>query len=230
MPQTGFWSNKPLVSVSWCAGHFKGRDPHEAPRMRGVEHAEWLEDAVAGLYFTAGYDVIVACTHWNGIIDVENTGDSPERDVLWRLLRRRIPIIGTTANPNHQVGAALCIRLGLEYASHCGYEYLIHTAEDVLPHPGSIEGMCDALVKGAEYVGEQWGHGNDQLNAQFFACRVATLVGPWDACCVTGHGCIERYLAVLIGDRPKKLFVNPSYRHTHDKGEWERWRKEQKGL
>ena len=29
-----------LVSISWCASHYKGRDPWEAPRMLGVEHAE----------------------------------------------------------------------------------------------------------------------------------------------------------------------------------------------
>lgn len=123
---------KTLVSVSYCAEHRKGGDAPGAPHVPPQEHAEWLEQA-CDLYLSLGYDVVVSCTGYRGILNVEQTPTSHERDVMWRVIGKVKAVLGDATNPGHQVGAALCIRQGLEAAGKWGYEYLIHTAEDVLP-------------------------------------------------------------------------------------------------
>lgn len=218
--------SKTLVSVSFCASHWKGADPGtNGIRLPGVQHAEWLEDAVC-LYLKEGWSTIVAATDWKGILEVETRPGNEERDVLWRILARSVPIVGTVANPGHQVGAALAIRLGLECAARCGYDFLIHTAEDVLPRPGAVRRMVAALEAGDVYVSEPWGAAG-QLNSQFFGVRASVLAGPWDACLVPRYGCIERYLGALLDNQPR-MFIPGIYRSTHDREEWLRWREEQK--
>jgi len=208
-----------VVSVSYAMSHRKGTEA--AMPMNAQKHAEWLEQAVHW-YVRRGFPTIVAATGYPGILDVETSSESRERDALWRILRQGVPILGTVHNPGHQVGAALCVRLGLEYAHCCGYDYLIHTAEDILPVPGKITEMLLALEDGYEYAGEAWGEAQDELNAQFFACQAAALVGAWDACRVTGHGHIECYLRDLLAGKPQALLTG-TYQHTHDYEQWREW-------
>ncbi len=154
---------------------------------------------------------------------MENAPGNCERDIAWRILARDVPIFGTPSNPGHQVGAAQCIRIGLEAASKLGYDFLIHTAEDVIPNVLTLEHMEEALDDGNDYVGELWGPEGDrqQLNSQFFACRVQSLVPTWDACAVTGAGCLEKYLFQRL-DGKRKAYIHPYYWTTHDRGEWDR--------
>ncbi len=214
-----------LVSISYCADHYKGADPERAMRLRGQTHAEWLEDACR-IYYERGLPVIVCCTGFRGMLNVEVSPQNLERDVMWRIFRKARAIVGVPENPGHQVGAALCIRQGLECASKLGYDLLIHTAEDVLPLPGVLREMQSTISGGSiDYVGSFWGPQRDELNSQFFACRVQSLVGKWDSAAVTGHGCIEKYLASLVRFSRVHHLEN-YYRSTHDYDEWQRWRKE----
>ena len=200
--------------------------------MHGQTHAEWLEKAVY-MYASLGWPVIVSCTDYHGILSVNTSEGDHERGVLWRLIDRGFPIMGESINPGHQVGAALCIRIGLEYAAYCGYDYLIHTAEDVMPEFSVLDRMVKALDEGAHYCGEKWGLDMTELNSQFFACRVRPLVNIWDACAVSGHGCIERYLRACVGDHPKVYFDGEDgkggrcYRTCHDFELWKRWKREE---
>ncbi len=209
-----------LVSISYCASHHKGADPDVAPRLDGAEHAEWLQDAVgfyAALLPTA--EIAVAATAFPGILDVPA---GRERDAYWTIIKCGVLLVTTSHNPGHQVGAALAIRLGLEAAGKLGFDFLVHTAEDVIPGEGALQEMLTALASEADYAGSEWHAGPGQVNAQFFACRTQALVARWDACAVTGDGCIERYLGRLLEGRPKCLREWP-YRHTHDRAEWQRW-------
>jgi len=218
---------KTLVNISYCCDHAKGADPERAWHLPAQEHAEWLEKA-CDLYLDDGFDAIVSCTGFHGMINVNNSRTSYERDVMWRIARKVRTIVGCPQNPGHQVGAALCIRQGLEAASKFGYDVMIHTAEDVVPRKhvlGDMTEMCG--IVGYRYYGSIWGPKRDQLNAQFFACRVNDLVGPWDAAAVTGYGCIEAYLASLL-DFDDCLDVENYYRTTHDHSEWTRWAEEYK--
>jgi hypothetical protein len=133
-------------------------------------------------------------------------------------------MIGVPENPGHQVGAALCVRQGLECASKLGFLYCLFTAEDVVPVEGSVDWILANLHDGYDYASELWGDGS-QLNAQFFGCRVQALVGPFDACQVTGSGCFERYLMSLLAN--KRLCVPGNkrwslYNTTHDHSTWVR--------
>ena len=178
------------------------------------------------LYLGMGLPVVVAATDFQGILEVENSPSDYSRDVAWRILKRGVMILGTPANPGHQVGAALAIRLGLEAAAKMGYTYLLHTAEDVMPRQAARLKMRRALEEGADYAGEPWLAGPGQLNSQYFACRVDALAGAWDACAVTTDGCIERYLGRLLEGK-KVAHVKESYRTTHDRGQWLGWRDEE---
>lgn len=230
-----------VVSVSYCNAHVKGAAPWAGgTRLDGALHARWLEEA-CGLYLDGVrsddghlYEVpavVIVSTAFDGILHVE-AGE--ERDALWRCARRGVGIMGDAANPNHQVGAALCLRLGLEYAGKLGHDYLVHTAEDVLPRPGALAAVLHALADGSEYAGYAWGVGTpaEGLNAQFFACRVPYLAGKFDPAAVTGAGHIEGYLRDLLAGKKLWLAVAPEvrYRHTHDYEEWKRWKGEQDGL
>lgn len=222
-----------LVNVSYCQGHYKGQNPDVAERLRGDLHARWLYDAVSwwegrdNLLFGMGknIDVAVSSTDWPGILHVE-AGD--ERDYLWDVHDTARFVLTEPSNPGHQVGAALTIRLGLECAHKLGYDCLIHTAEDVAPRWSAVLDMIRSIENGSDYCGEAWGASGEELNAQFFACRPSKLAGPWDACSVTGHGCIERYLYHLCEQKGLscRAVEKGFYRTTHDYEQWKRWMKE----
>ncbi len=210
-----------LVSISYCAMHGKGRDPDVAPRLHGETHARWLLDAV-NYYLIAFPYIVVSATAWPGILNVENSTSSCERDVMWEVARRAV-ILGVPDNPGHAVGAALCIRQGLEAAGKWGYDCLLHTAEDIVPGPLVVARMVAAIEGGAEYVGGRWGVAQDELNTQFFACRPGWLCSQWDSCRVPSYGTIERYMATLLEGKPKHLLDEGYYLHTHDYETWQLW-------
>lgn len=216
-------TGKALISVSFCCAHFKGGDGIN--QMHGEEHWRWLEECLDHLRATYNLPLIVACTGYPGILDVNNSPDDCSRDVAWRIIAKGIPIMGTVHNPGHQVGAAQCIRIGLEYAAKCGYDYLIHTAEDVMPQPGTIAEMIRSLEEGYAYAGQRWGHETGAyLNAQFFGCRVSALVGVWDACRVSEFQHIEGMLRAMIGQQSCRYLPDPVYQTTHQFAEWRSWR------
>ncbi len=222
---------KVLINISYCASHQKGNENNQP--VDGAEHAEWLEECVNyHLKWTSdgfvnrttapGYwPIVVSMTGFPGLCHVEA---GRERDAYWRIFNHeRVRLVTMPQNPSHQVGAAWCIRQGLEMAGKCGYDIMIHTAEDVMPGPGVMLKMVKALAE-CDYVGERWGMAGTQLNSQFFGCRVQSLVPLFDAPNVADHGCLENYLAWLLRGRPVCLGIpGPLYRHTHDRGEWQRW-------
>ncbi len=191
--------------------------------MQGELHARWLLEAV-GYYLGFDADVVVSCTAWRGLLNVNNSPGDCERDILWQV-EAVCPILGVPENPSHQVGAALCIRQGLEAAGKWDYDCLVHTAEDIVPERGAIENMIEAVQYGADYAGNRWGPHQEFLNAQFFACRTQALVPTWDACQVVGAGHIENYLRQQIG-KGSVWAMEGLYRHSHDFEEWQRWMKE----
>jgi hypothetical protein len=215
------------VAVTFCATHAKGGN--DIGHLPSQEHYEWLEDAV-NLYRAAGLHAVVCMTGFPGIMEVPISATDYSRDVLWRVYARGVPVVSSAANPGHQHGAAFTIRMALEYAGKCDFGHLIVTAEDVMPRPGAVGRMLDALEQGADYAGEIWGVHRDEANAQFWACRVQALVPAWDHCRATERGWIERYLKHLLRGRPCRWFAESLYQHTHDKGLWTRWRDEQGGI
>lgn len=215
---------KVAVNLAWTASHFKGGD--SINRQDGALHAEWLEQAVDFYRRLAERALIDLHSHeWGLFVSVTGFQGWPEvdagreRDALWRAFGRS-RFVTMVANPGHQVGAAWCIRLGLEAAGKLGYDYMLHTAEDVIPGPGVLGEMVDAL-KDAEYAGEAWGPERNELNTQFFACRVPYLAGVFDPTKVPEHGHIEKYMAALLTQRKKCLRQFP-YAHTHDYADWQR--------
>jgi hypothetical protein len=220
--------NKVLVNISWCASHHKGANSWDgAQRLHGETHARWLEQAV-DFYAGQNFPVIVSCTDWRGILNADVSPGNHERDVLWRVLKKA-PIIGMADNPGHQVGAALCIRQGLEAAGKWEYPLLIHTAEDVLPRPGMLDEMLQALDDGCDYSGTHWGSSPPGYNSQFFACRVQALVPYWDSCRVPEQHHLEGYLKHLLEGRPAWLGAE-RYFHTHDYALWQAELKKEYGL
>lgn len=213
------------VNLAYCCQHFKGGDG--IGTLPGAEHAEWLEQAV-GFYherackelFLQGYsfDLFVSITGFPGWTEI---AAGRERDALWRTFKYA-RFVTMNPNPGHQVGAAWCIRLGLEVAGKLGYDCLIHAAEDVIPGPGVLREMVKVLAESDyEYVGEAWGPERDELNTQFFACKVPWLAGNFDPTKVPAHGHIERYMATLL--RQRKVYRRPfAYAHTHDYSDWQR--------
>lgn len=211
-----------VVNIGFCASHRKGGE--SGSLLDEAAHWEWLEAACDWwLARNRSCGVVVSTTGFRGPLHV---GAGRARDALWRVMSG-VDVVGDAANPSHQVGAGLTVRLGLEYAGKIGFDYVVHTAEDVLPREGVVGAMLRALEGGAEYAGDAWGVGTpaEGLNAQFFACRVPYLAGRWDAAAIPGSGHIEGYLRDLL--RGKRLWLadrpESRYRHTHDAAEWKRW-------
>lgn len=212
------------VNLSFCAEHFKGGDGLN--RQSGEEHWRWLEEAVYLYERLCDWPIFCSITGFPGFEAVENAVGNHERDVLWRIFDRpRVRLVTMAANPGHQVGAAWCIRLGLEAAAKTGIDYLLHTAEDVVPSPTFVTEAMRFLEQGARYVGEEWGEERNQLNSQFFACRTHALCGTFDPCQVGGIGCLEAYLRQQV-PQEDTVFFRGHYRTTHNYAEWQRWVKE----
>jgi hypothetical protein len=215
-----------VVNIGYCQEHFKGGD--RINQMHGQLHAEWLEQCVLMWEELCDCPVFVSMTGFTGWPEVENSATSNERDVLWRIFGRpRVRFVTMAANPGHQVGAAWCIRLGLEAAGKLGYAYMIHTAEDVVPSRDALLVIRQWLeVNGSSYVGEHWGvdEGRDECSSQFFGCDVGKLCGPFDPPAVSGHGHLEAYLRHLLPTGC--AWVRAMYRSTHDFSEWQKWRRE----
>ena len=210
-----------IINVSYCNHHYKGGD--FLAWGDGAEHAEWLEQCVRHLALSSPLPVMVSMTGFLGWPEVPA---GRERDALWRA-NKMARFVTMAANPGHQVGASWCIRLGLEAAGKLGYDCLVHTAEDVVPHKGVIEQMLHDLEEGAEYAGARWGIHQDEANAQFFACRVPYLAGIWDPTAIPRHDHIERYLMDLLEGK-KICWTGTWYRHTHDFSQWRQWAEEVK--
>lgn len=215
-----------VLNIGYCNEHFKGGDGIN--QMRGEEHARWLLEAVRlyAMQTPECWPIYVSITGFRGWPSVEISAANPERDVLWKVFHHpRVRFVTMDNNPGHQVGAAWCIRLGLEAAGKGDYSYMIHTAEDVVPHAGALDGIAFQLAAGAEYVGEVWGEGKDELNSQFFGCRTGHLGALFDPPQVRAHGHVERYLRKLLRD-DQVCFIERLYRTTHDFGQWCRWARE----
>lgn len=211
------------INLAYCQDHHKGGD--RSGTLPGALHARWLEDAVqfyTDLAFrelaSRGHrpSLIVSATGFKGWPEVES---GEERNALWQVLGAAY-FVSMAANPGHQVGAAWCIRLGIEAATHLGFDGMIHTAEDVIPEPEVLARMVERLARGCEYVGEAWGPDRKELNCQFFGCRPQDMMPrDWDPTQLPRHGCIERYMAHFLEGRPtcRERF---EYAHTHDYAVW----------
>lgn len=217
-----------LVGISYNGRHNKGDEEHssEAVRVPPAEHARWLGDSVV-LYraelrpFMRSYAtkvVVVGC----GMKDLLYMDAPGEREAMWAVLRY-VPVLSHPEPEGHQVGAATCLRLGLEAAGYWGYEYYLHTAEDILPRPGAVEAMLGALDRGNDYAGYSW---SDCLNCSFFACRTKALAGTFDREKVREYRGLEHYLTALLEGRPKEIFEGGGrgkYLTTHDYAQYRRW-------
>lgn len=217
-----------LIGISYCGTHNKGEylDSPGAVRVSPVEHAEWLL-ATVRLWQKLAVDldrasrVVVTATGLPAMLQVTAPG---ERDVMWAVLDRAI-ILAHPDNPGHQVGASIALRQGLEAAGYWGYPLYLHTAEDILPWPGSVEKLLAALDGGSDYAGYCW---TDMLNCQFFGCRTAALAGCFDMEGVRNFPGLEHYLHHLLKDRPKSVSGDGGRGHyltTHDWRQFQGWLK-----
>jgi hypothetical protein len=206
-----------LTNISWCAQHGKGFGNPINEEL----HAKWLWECVEHLdslaYQYSQQQLVVSITGFRGIL---HHWAGPERDYLWKVWDKA-KIISVDHNPGHHQGCCWAIRMGLEACSKTGIDYMVHTAEDVVPHKGAIAKLLGKLEEGYDYAGMPWGHHNEYLNAQFFACRVESIVADFDQCKVDGDMHSERYLKSLF--EGKRVWMEPShycYWHTHDYSEW----------
>jgi len=216
---------KVLVSISYCATHHKERNPWERPPINGQLHAEWLDKTVNFWLNNTPFPVIVSAIGFPGMLNIEISDTSKERDVWWRIFSKA-PILGLPNNPGHQEGAATAIRQGVECGMKLGYDFLIHTAEDIMPTDEAIYRIVRDLCDGADYAGNTWNINNDELCAAFFGCRTAAVGARFDPGTTLQYGYLERYLAHTLADRPKALYggnIAPIYSHTHNYEEWNGW-------
>lgn len=212
------------VNISYCAQHFKGGSTDVGGTvLHGETHARWLLEAVRWYKsnFPVTATVLVSMTGWPGMLRCEVSPNNLERDVMWEVWREA-RLLGVPDNGHHQSGAAWCLRMGLEAAAKLGHEVMLHTAEDVLADGGDIYDLIGKCIRGYDYAGEAWGHHQEFLNSQFFACRVQSLVPYLDPCVVNGEHHLEKYLKELL--EGKKVWTGPHcYKHTHNPEEGMRW-------
>jgi hypothetical protein len=206
-----------LTNISYNADHIKGFGspiPNEL-------HAQWLWECVEHLDKTTDSLLAVSMSSFKGMLHVRA---GAERDYLWKVWDKA-KIIHIHDNPGHHQGCCWAIRMGLEAAAKTGIEYMLHTAEDVVPHPGAIDRlMMKLILDGYDYSGMPWGVHNEFLNAQFFACRVQAIVAQFDQCQVTGDVHSEKYLKRMF--EGKKIWTESShycYWHSHDYHEWKKF-------
>jgi hypothetical protein len=120
-----------------------------------------------------------------------------------------------TDNPGHQYGACWTIRMAIEAASKMGMDYLIHTAEDLVVRPGLLPELVKQMEReSSDYIGERWGTNKDELNSQFFGCRIGVFATIFDGAGL-GDRWNERYMADLMRNR-RISEIDRVYLHTHD--------------
>lgn len=217
-----------LIGISYCGTHNKG-DAVGTPAAVMVPprlHAEWLYDAVSLVYGSSRRmglpdrpRLLVSAVGLPPILQITEPG---ERDALWNVLSVA-SLLSWPMNPGHQVGASVALRQGLEAAGYWGYEYYLHTAEDILPYPGAVNKMLQALDEGNDYAGFLAGP-DGCLNCAFFACRTSYLAGVFDYERVRDFPGLEHYLAHLFEGRPKWVVdARGFYVTTHDYEQYKRW-------
>jgi hypothetical protein len=221
-----------LINITCCYAPVQG-SPKSRDRLSGPDAAEWLEKCIDHYAARYGLPISVSITAFPGIA---LTSGGRERDAWYRIFNK-CRLLSTDSNPSHQLGASLTMKMGMEYAWHSGFTYLIQTAEDIIPRAGSLEAKVKAIHDGYDFVGgigelnlaqmpgdqHQWikQEGPRLIGAgcQMFACRVEKFANSWDAGAV--RDCIEIHMGNFIS-RLKHLNLEESYEHCHDYGEWQR--------
>lgn len=217
-----------LLGISYNGAHNKGDEmgAPEAVMVPPGEHAAWLLASVlhyAGLVERELHrrtrKIVVVASGLKPLLAMNAPG---ERSAMW-VVHADYPVLSDPIAPGHQLGASACLRLGLEAAGTWGFDYYLHTAEDILPRPSAIAAMLAALDAGKDYAGYSW---SDCLNCSFFACRTSALAGCFDREEVKNHRGLEHYLTHLLRDRPLEIFPTGrpgSYLTTHDYQQYRRW-------
>jgi hypothetical protein len=219
-----------IINITCCHSPVQG-SPKSRDRLSGADSAEWLEKAVDHYSKRYGLPVSVSISGFPGIA---LTGGGRERDAYYRIFNK-CRFLSVPVNPSHQLGAALTMKMGMEYAAESGFTYLIQTAEDLIPRPGSLEAKIKAIHENYDFVGgigdldlaamppdqHQWvcQHGEKKIGAgcQLFACRLDKFAYSWDAGQV--RDCIEIHMGNFIS-RLKWLSLAEEYDHSHHYGEW----------
>ena len=232
--------NDTLLCITCCHDPVSGSAKARST-LSGADAAEWLEKAVDHYRDRYNLPVAVAISAFPGLALVSG---GRERDAFYRVFNKT-KFLHTHQNPSHQLGAALTMKMGMEYAAASGYAYLVQTAEDIIPRPGSLEAKIRA-IREYDFVG---GIGELDLNAmppdqhrwvqqdgprkvgagcQVFACRVEKFAFSWDAGQV--HDCIEIHMGNFI-TRPgmRALCLPEEYDHTHNYGEWLKYEERYRG-
>ena len=223
-----------LINITACYLPADGSAKHRS-RLSAIDAAEWLELAVDHWRARYGLPVAVSISGFPGLV---MTGGGRERDAYYRVAQKAV-LLHVPVNPSHQLGAALTLKMGFEYAHHAGFTYLVNAAEDLLPRPGSVEAKLRAVREGYDFVG---GVGNLDLpnmppdqhrwirqdsrpyigaGCQLFACRAEPFALGWDAGQV--YDCIEIFMGNFIRGL-KWLSLAEEYDHTHSYSDWLKWK------
>lgn len=228
-----------LINITCCYAPIQG-SPKSRDRLSGADSAEWLERCVR--HYRGRYDLPVAVSI-SAFPGIALTEGGRERDAYYRIfdLAR---FLAVPVNPSHQLGASLTMKMGMEYAGAAGFTYLIHTAEDIIPRPGSLEAKVKAIHDGYDFVGgigelnlpqmppdqHQWikqdGPRLIGAGCQMFACRVSKFANSWDAGAV--RDCIEIHMGNFIS-RLRHLSLEEEYEHVHDYGQWCQYEEKYRG-
>jgi hypothetical protein len=215
-----------VVNVSYCAAHRKSPQPNIPGTIAPALHAAWLEECVDH-WLTLGYPVTVSAVCWP--LCISSIACPQERAITWRIFAKA-RFLTLTHDSEHQLGASWALRLGLDFALNLQYDYLIHTAEDVVPCRGMAANMLAKLDAGLDYAGSGWTPGRREVNAQFFGCRASACAAFEPNVYRVGKPIEEHLFDVLEG---KKLFFyypdawGPNrlaefYETTHDYDEWKK--------
>ncbi len=232
--------NDTLLNITCCHDPAPGSQKNRSV-LSGADSAEWLEKAVG--HYLGRYDLPVAVSI-SGFPGIALTSGGRERDAYYRVFNKT-RFLSTHQNPSHQLGASLTMKMGMEYAAASGFAYLIQTAEDIIPRPGSLEAKVKAIHEGYDFVGgigdldppsmpadqHQWirqdGPRLIGAGCQLFACRVDKFANSWDAGQV--RDCIEIHMGNFIS-RLRYLSLAEEYNHTHDYGEWLRFEEQHRAV
>ena len=117
---------------------------------------------------------MVSAIGWQGLGAVDS---QKERSVLMDAFDQA-GLASVPYNPGHQRGALLAIRLGAEWAAARGIPFLVHSAEDVVPWPNTMQKMIQLFRNGYDYVGSWYCDPPqyDMVNTQFFGAKTDLLL------------------------------------------------------
>jgi len=177
-----------------------------------------------------GYYDLPAAEHWEMLRAARrrHNPDSRYREILSAValqddvpndLARAMTIVNIDAEPGWQQGAMDAIRQALETAATLAADWLLFTAEDILPL--SLDFVSSLVATAQEHEADWCGqHHSSGICTQVFAARVASFVDARGACIIPpkpGHGGCETFILNWLRESGRSWHFAPSKRYAHER-------------